>query len=34
MCFLRNLPKNPREKLKILAMARLATRKVGAEPGH
>jgi len=34
MCFLRNLPKNPQvnpqEKLKILVMARLATRKVGA----
>jgi len=34
MCFLRNLPKNPQEKLKILVMARLATKKVGAEPGH
>jgi len=27
------LPKNPQEKLKILVMAGLATRKVGAEPG-
>jgi len=34
MCFLRNLPKNPQinlqKKLKILVMARLATKKVGA----
>jgi len=33
---MRNLPKNPQvnpqEKLKILVMAGLATRKVGAEP--
>jgi len=27
------LPKNPQEKLKILIMAGLATRKVVAEPG-
>jgi len=33
MCFLRNFPKNPQEKLKNLEMAGLATRKVGAEPG-
>ncbi|AES72440.1 hypothetical protein MTR_3g090790 [Medicago truncatula] len=37
MCFLRNLDKNaqvnPQEKLKVLVMAGLATRKVGAEPG-
>jgi len=36
MRFMRNLPKNPQvnpqEKLKILVMAGLATRKVGAEP--
>jgi len=30
MCFLRNLHKNPQEKLKVIVMARLA--KVGAEP--
>jgi len=34
MYFLRNFPKNPQEKLKILVMAGLATRKVGAELGH
>jgi len=38
MCFLQNLPKslqvNPQEKLKILVMAGLATKKVGAEPRH
>ena len=34
MCFLRNLPKYPQEKLKFLVMAGLATRKVGAEPGQ
>jgi len=28
-----NLPKNPQEKLKILVMAELATRKVGAGSG-
>jgi len=38
MCFLQNLPKtpqvNPQEKLKILVIVGLATRKVGAEPGR
>jgi len=29
-----NLWQNPQKKLKILVMTRLATRKVGAEPGH
>jgi len=33
MCFLRNLHKNPQEKLKVLVMAGLATKKVGAKPG-
>jgi len=37
MCFLRNLSKNPQvnpqEKLKILVMAELVTKKVGAESG-
>ena len=33
MCFLRNLHKNPQEKLKVLVMAGIATKKVGAEPG-
>jgi len=37
MCFLRNLHKYPQvnsqEKLKVLVMARLARKKVGAEPG-
>jgi len=33
MCFLRNLHKNPQEKLKVLVMAEFATKKVGAEPG-
>ncbi|AES81229.1 hypothetical protein MTR_7g090010 [Medicago truncatula] len=36
--FLRNLHKNPQvnpqEKLNILVMVGLATKKVGAEPGH
>jgi len=27
------LPTNPQEKLKILVMTELATRKIGAEPG-
>jgi len=34
MCFLQNLHKNPQEKLKVLVMAGLATKEVGAEPGH
>jgi len=37
MCFLRNLHKNPQvnpqKKLKVLVMAGLATKEVGAEPG-
>jgi len=33
MCFLRNLHKNPQEKLKVLVITGLATKKVGAEPG-
>jgi len=33
MCFLWNLHKNPQEKLKILVMAELSTRRVGADPG-
>jgi len=33
MCFLRNLHKNPQEKLKVLIIAGLVTKKVGAESG-
>nr|ABN08766.1 hypothetical protein MtrDRAFT_AC160012g24v2 [Medicago truncatula] len=33
MCFLRNLHKNPQVNLKVIVMAELATKKVGAEPG-
>jgi len=37
MCFLQNLHKNPQvnsqEKLKVLVMTELATKKVGDEPG-
>jgi len=30
---LQNLHKNPQEKLKVLVMVGLVTKKVGAEPG-
>ena len=30
MCFLRNLHKHPQEKVKVLVMTKLATKKVGA----
>jgi len=33
MSFLRNLHKNPQEKLKVLVMLGLAIKEVGAEPG-
>jgi len=33
MCFLRNIHKNPQEKLKLLVIVGLATKKVGAEHG-
>jgi len=32
MYFLQNLPKNPQEKLKILIMTELATKKIRTEP--